>query len=139
MALNTFTVREFADLIQHAHHRGPPVASADMILLWGVKIIGMDIQVKQVFETDPTIFHITSYDAGGEQRWRATAKFVRANNVPAASLFGRAIDDPMIVVIFGAHWFATDHPELTEGSEDLFTNDLLMLRMSRELWTPPPF
>ena len=135
---NTFTAREFADLIQHAHDQGPPVAAADMILTWGAKIIGMDIQVKQVFETDPTIFHIVSYDTSGGQRWRATAKFTRANNVPA-SLFGKSVDDPMIVVFLAIRWFTTDQPELTEGCEDLYTNDLLMLRMSRELWTPPPF
>ena len=134
---NMLTPKEFAGLIDYGHktvtHAVLP-GEKNMEIHWPFSIIGMNIQGTQRFTTDPCEFVLMSFDDDGETRWTCTASFERATNLPS-SLFGTKLADPKIVSIFDFFWMPRDLPKLCNGDDDLFTTDLLMLRMAGELWT----
>lgn len=130
---NMLTPREFGALIQHGH-KTVRANIHSMDIYWNYQIIGMNIQCCQKFITDPCIFEVASFNDNGEDRWTVSATFRRAPNTPA-HLFGRFVDDPMLVSMFAAMWTAEHLPRLIDGDDDMFTTDLLMLRMASELWT----
>ena len=131
---NMFTPREFGGLIDFAH-RTQPHQSEKLQVIWDVDIIGVRLRAIQQFATAPCMFTLAAY-SDHDVRWVVMASFERAPNTPH-SLFGKMVDDDGLVGMFAVIWRCTSFPRLIEGDDEQFTNDLLMLRMSKDLWEYP--
>lgn len=126
--------REFAGLIDYAHREVQPSANR-LQVVWDFDIIGMQLRGEQHFATAPCVFDLSCFK-DGELRWKLQAEFERAPNTPH-TLFGKLVDDETAVGIFAVIWRCVVFPHMVDGDEDLCDNDLLMLRMSKDLWEYP--
>lgn len=131
---NIFTPREFGGLIDFAHRTQQPKGS-QLQVIWDFDVIGMKLRGQQHFATAPCVFALSAY-SDHDVRWSVMASFDRAPNTPH-SLFGKLVDDETAVGMFAVIWRCTNFPRLIEGDDEQFTNDLLMLRMSKDLWEHP--
>ncbi len=131
---NMFTPREFGGLIDFAHRTQQP-DSEKLQVIWDFDIIGIRLRAIQQFATAPCLFTLSAY-GDHDVRWTVMASFERAQNTPH-SLFGKLVDDDTAVGIFGVIWRSTSLPRLIDGDDERFTNDLLMLRMAKDLWEYP--
>lgn len=132
---NMFTPREIGDLIDYGHRNQQPSAN-QLRVIWDFDIIGMQLRAQQHFATAPCVFDLMAVK-DGETIWKVKTEFQRAVNTPT-HLFGKEVDDPMLAGIFAVKWRCTALPILMECVDDeRFTNDLLMLRMSKDLWEYP--
>lgn len=127
---NMFTPHEFGALIDFGHFNQMPYSSR-LTVIWDFEVIGIHLRAQQMFATDPCRFDLSGF-RDNELQWRVEADYERSQ-LPNR-LFGSTLLEDQLVQMFATKWKCVGHPRLMCGDDDRFTNDLLMLRMAKDLW-----